>query len=332
MAKTVVGSFNSYTQAQRVVDQLVDSGVARDDISIVANNANGTPAEGSDDSTAASATTGAVTGGAVGGAAGLIAGLAGLAVPGIGPVIAAGPRGAALTGAGVGAVAGGLIGALTHAGVPREEAGYYAEAVRRGGALVTVRAEDDMAERVADILQRNDAIDIQRQAETWRTSGWTGFDENAQPLNHEDIHRERGAVLPVVEEQLRVGKREVERGGVRVYSRMTEQPVEQAVTLREEHAHVERRAVDRPATEQDLATFKEGTLEVRERAEEALVSKEARVVEEVVVGKETSERTETVRHTVRHTDVEVENLDDDAMPIDPTRDGTRTGDRPGRGS
>src|SRR3569833_3406330 len=71
MAKTVVGSFNSYTQAQRVVDQLVDSGVARDDISIVANNANGTPAEGSDDSTAASATTGAVTGGAVGGAAGL---------------------------------------------------------------------------------------------------------------------------------------------------------------------------------------------------------------------------------------------------------------------
>src|SRR3569833_3188380 len=250
MAKTVVGSFNSYTQAQRVVDQLVDSGVARDDVSIVANNANGTPAEGSDDSTAASATTGAVTGGAVGGAAGLIAGLAGLAVPGIGPVIAAGP-----------------LVAATHAGVPREEAGYYAEAVRRGGALVTVRAEDDMAERVADILQRNDAIDIQRQAETWRTRGWTGFDENAQPLNHEDIHRERGAVLPVVEEQLRVGKREVERGGERVYSRMTEPPVEQAVPLREAHAHVERRAVDRPATEQDLATFKEGTLEVRERAE-----------------------------------------------------------------
>jgi uncharacterized protein (TIGR02271 family) len=336
MAKTVVGSFRNYAEAQQVVRQLVDAGVARDDISVVANNATGEYATGRDaDSTAGGAAsgagTGAVAGGAIGGAAGLIASLAGLAIPGIGPVIAAGPLVAALTGAGVGAVAGGLIGALTSAGVPREEAGYYAEAVRRGGALVMVRADDDMAERVADIMQRADAIDIQRQAESWRSGGWTGFNESAQPYNRDEIERERAAVLPVVQEELQVGKREVDRGGVRVYSRMTEQPVEQSVQLREEHAHVERRAVDRPATEADLATFKEGTLEVRERAEEPLVSKQARVVEEVVVGKETSERTETVRDTVRRTDVDVEQLDDDAMPLDPSRNAAQDGDRaPGR--
>jgi len=114
--------------------------------------------------------------------------------------------------------------------------------------------------------------------------------------------------LPVVEEELQVGKREVERGGVRVFSHMSERPVEEEVRLREERARVERRPVDRPATEADLATFKEGTIEVRERGEEAVVSKQARVIEEVVVGKESTERTETVRDSVRRTDVDVEQL------------------------
>jgi uncharacterized protein (TIGR02271 family) len=123
---------------------------------------------------------------------------------------------------------------------------------------------------------------------------------------------ERGgeARVPVVEEELKVGKREVERGGVRVQTNVEEKPVEQQVNLREEHVRVERRPVDRPATQADVNHALHGrTVEVREHAEQPVVQKEARVVEEVVVGKEATQRTETVRDTVRRTDVDVENVD-----------------------
>jgi uncharacterized protein (TIGR02271 family) len=111
----------------------------------------------------------------------------------------------------------------------------------------------------------------------------------------------------VVEEELQVGKREVERGGVRVESRVEEKPVTEQVQLREERVHVERHPVDRPVTDADKA-FREGTLEVTERAEEPVVAKTARVVEEVVVGKQVEEHTETVRDTVRRTDVDVQEV------------------------
>ena len=114
--------------------------------------------------------------------------------------------------------------------------------------------------------------------------------------------------MPVVEEELRVGKREVERGGVRVESRVEERPVEKEVRLQEEHVRVERRPVDRPVGDAE-GLFKEGTIEVTERAEVPVVAKEARVVEEVVVNKEVGERTETVRDTVRRTDVNVEEVE-----------------------
>src|SRR4051794_6001375 len=249
MAKTVVGSFDSYSEAQSVVEDLVNIGIARDEISIVANNAqqeDSTTRTGAGE-TASGAGKGAVVGGAIGGAAGLAAGLAGLAIPGIGPIIAAGPIAAALAGAGAGAVAGGLIGGLTHVGVSEEDAHYYAESVRRGGALVTVRAEDNMAERAAGVMRTHNAVDVENRAQEWKREGWSGFDANAKPYSAEDIERER--VLPVVEEELQVGKRRVERGGVRVGTRVTEQPVEEQVRLREERARVERRPVDRPATE-----------------------------------------------------------------------------------
>ncbi len=112
--------------------------------------------------------------------------------------------------------------------------------------------------------------------------------------------------VPVVEEEVQVGTRQVQRGGVRLYTRVLEQPVEQEVRLREEHVRVERRPVDRPATEADLAAARDRTIEVTETREEPVVAKEARVVEEVVVGKEREERTETVQETVRRTEVEVE--------------------------
>lgn len=140
---------------------------------------------------ASGAAAGAVTGGVVGGAAGLAASLMGLAIPGIGPIIAAGPIVSLLTGAGVGAIAGGLIGGLTDMGVSRPDAEYYAEAVRRGGALVTVRADDARADRAADIMRAHGAVDIERRAEQWRERGWTGFDDKAQPYTPDDLDRDR---------------------------------------------------------------------------------------------------------------------------------------------
>lgn len=113
-------------------------------------------------------------------------------------------------------------------------------------------------------------------------------------------------VLEVIEEDLQVGKRKVERGGIRVISRITEQPVEEQVRLREETVHVERRPADRAASDADFAT-EDKTYEVRATAEEAVVSKTARVTEEVRIEKDVDQHTETVRDTVRRTEVEVEN-------------------------
>ena len=112
--------------------------------------------------------------------------------------------------------------------------------------------------------------------------------------------------IPVAEERLTVGKREVNHGRVRVRSYVVETPVEEQVSLREEHVDVQRRAVDRPVTTADEALFAERTIEATESAEEAVVAKTARVVEEIAVRKTADERVETVKDTVRHTEVEVD--------------------------
>lgn len=173
----------------------------------------------------------------------------------------------------------------------------YSEAVRRGGCVLVVEAADESeVERAMDIMERYRPVDIDERQAQWRQSGW-------QP----SLSRGGEATLPVVEEQLQVGKREVQRGGIRVISRTVETPVEQTVNLREERASVERRPADRAASPADDA-FKEQSFEVRETAEEAVVGKTARVVEDVVIGKESSTRDKTIQDTVRRTDVEVEQL------------------------
>lgn len=116
------------------------------------------------------------------------------------------------------------------------------------------------------------------------------------------------AAIPVVQEQLKVGKREVQRGGVRVFSRVVETPVNESIGLREEHVNVQRRTVDEPISSADSTAFKEQSIEMRETAEEAVVEKSARVVEEVMINKEVSQREQQIHDTVRHTEVEVEQL------------------------
>lgn len=204
MAKTIVGSFDSFQEAQDVLRDLQQRGFARDDISVIANNASGQYSDqygsegqlprdgtGSISDAGAGTATGAAAGGVLGGAAGLVVGLMGLAIPGIGPIVAAGPIAAALAGAGVGAVAGGLIGGLTGVGVSEDDANYYAESVRRGSALVTVRADDSRADDAASVMRNHGAVDVERRAEQWKQQGWTRHDPTATPYSVDQLERER---------------------------------------------------------------------------------------------------------------------------------------------
>jgi uncharacterized protein (TIGR02271 family) len=236
----------------------------------------------------------------------------------------------------------GFWGAVKRFFLPEEHAAGYTEALRRGQAMLVVRPPFERHDRIVEILEGYDPIDFDTQEEEWRKSGWTGtvpaattptatdigtagqqtteLRAAAQPVARPFTAETRTATgvaatpgveseaIPVVEEDVRVGKRQVERGGVRVRSYVLERPVEKDVTLREERVDVERRPVDRPAGTLPEGAFRERSIEVTATAEEPVVQKEARVVEEVAVRKQAEERTETVRDTVRKTEVEVENL------------------------
>lgn len=194
MVKTIVASFDGYETAQKVVQKLLDDGFMSRDISILASNISGVYRAESDvevSDAARHTATGALTGGVVGGAAGLAACLMGLAIPGIGPIIAAGPLVAMLSGLGAGAVAGGLIGALTEVGIPEDHANYYAEVVRRGGALVTLKADETRADRAAEIMRANGAINLDERVSHWRESGWDGWNPSAPPYTQAEAERER---------------------------------------------------------------------------------------------------------------------------------------------
>jgi uncharacterized protein (TIGR02271 family) len=529
MAKTVIGLFDEFSEAQQVLQDLLDNGFRRDDISLIAHQGHSIPKPTSEWAVRT------------------------LSIPGIGPVLATGPMAAALTSVSGGPAADGLMNVLTDRGVPSDEAHWYTEGVRRGGALVIVEADDAEANQAADIMRRymtvapearpsatmepirkaehmaateaeasrkggsmetiERSIDLAVPVEmayhqwtqfeqfpqfmegveevrrldakrlhwvaniggkrkewqaaiteevpneriSWRSEGgefnnglisfqplapartrvtvrlqyepkglmeragdalglvshrvegdlerfkkfiearergpgeWRATEQPMAPVSREgsfDVYEpefrqhyttvlagrgypyehwapayrygyalandprytgrnwaaieadarrdweqrygetweeskgavhyaweklrgerpvEEGAVkVPVVEEEIHVSTRQVPRGGVRLYTRVSEQPVEQEVHLRDEQVHVERRPVDRPASEADLAAFKEGTVEVTETDEEPVVRKQVRVVEEVVVSKDVAEHTETVRDTVRRTEVEVE--------------------------
>ncbi len=178
----------------------------------------------------------------------------------------------------------------------------YSTGVQSGGALVSVFAEDNQAARAAMLLKQAGAQDL--QGETQAAPSTVG----------QDVYRTStagvtgDALIPIIEEQLVVGKRVVDHGGVRVYSHMVERPVEAEVMLRDERIVVDRHPVSRAATEADFQAGSAGTLELNAMGEEAVVGKSARVVEEVRVGKQSSEHAEAVHDTVRKTEVEVEQV------------------------
>lgn len=225
-----------------------------------------------------------------------------------------------------------LAAELENAGVAGEEATYYVERLRGGGALVAVRANDDHVDQAVDILNRyagDDLSDTEATAaygadgsNVYDTNGGSSeatadASANAYPAtdtvpadsSSESVTSDADeARLAVAEERLQVGKRTVQHGGKRVRRVVTELPVEEQVVLRDETVRVDRRPVDQAVTAGDTDLFTEQTFEFTETGEEAVAAKEAHVVEEVVVGKQVEEHTETVRDTVRRSDVEVEDI------------------------
>jgi len=188
--KTVVGLFENYMDADRAVSELNARGFGRNEVSVAARDnavrdriAGKT---GDERAVAESAGAGAIGGATIGGLGGLLVGLGALAIPGIGPVVAAGTLatvlGTTAAGAGIGAAAGGIIGALVGMGIPEDDATFYAEGVKRGGVLVTVQTNDDRASEALNIMRSANAVDVDTQRNTWKQGGWTGrFDDATTP-------------------------------------------------------------------------------------------------------------------------------------------------------
>lgn len=254
MENTVVGVYDSYAQAQNVMNELIACGFSRDEIQL--------SPEASERTSAATDTTGSQH-----------------------------------SGSGIGHFFRSLFGMEDDE--YRQHHDIYAEATRRGSCVVTVDADsEEDRERAIEVMNRFDPVDIDERATHWRSQGWTGYDEAAPIFSDSEIEKDRALYgqnrttespaesmrgeqqrIPIVEEELQVGKRAVQRGGVRIYQRMTETPVQESVNLREEHVNIERHPADQPASEADMAALKEAT-----------------------------ERTENVNDAVRRTEVDVEQL------------------------
>jgi uncharacterized protein (TIGR02271 family) len=236
----------------------------------------------------------------------------------------------------------GFLSSLKSHSVPDEDRYAYAEGMRRGGAVLTAQVDESRLDGAMDVLEQNGAVDLDEREAEWRRSGWTGYTgasaagagtgavsgavsdgstTGVAAMPSSGVVASGAAAgrattaaggvrgdsyIPIAEERLTVGKREVRGGRVRVRSYVVETPVQEQVSLRQEHVEVERRHVDRPVTDADQALFQERVIEATESSEEAVVAKEARVVEEVVVRKDAEERVQTVQDKVRRTEVEVE--------------------------
>jgi uncharacterized protein (TIGR02271 family) len=247
---------------------------------------------------------------------------------------------------------GGFWASLKDIFVPDEDRHSYTEGLSRGGTLLTATIDDAHVDTAMDIMEEHGSVDLAERETAWKNEGWSGYSATSQApasagamgttrelagsgaaglagsaaiTDTGTAHAATGEtdVIPVVEERLNVGKRVAENGRVRVRSYAVETPVTENVTLHDETVQVERHAVDRPVTAADEALFTDRTIEATERREEAVVSKEARVVEEVGIRKDATERTETVSDTVRKTEVEVEDGRGNVSRTGTTGDGQR---------
>ncbi len=305
--RTITAFFDNRSDAEEAIERLVSAGITRDQVRMVAGGESGTSGTGT--------------------------------------------TGASVTHSSYGDSGSGFWDALKDLFMPDEDRYTYAEGLRRGGYLVTVTAADTYYEQALDILDDEGTIDIGEREASWRSEGWSGYEGGASSLdNAADTSRSGMSsglggttgssgysdrtsadrvgmtgdqeVIPVTEEELHIGKRDVSHGRVRVRSYVVETPVSEDVSLRDERVHIERRPVDRAVTG-DEALFQDRTIDVEERGEEAVVSKDTRVREELVINKEVGERTERVSDTVRRTEVDV---DDERTDMDTRTDLNRRTD------
>ena len=185
-----------------------------------------------------------------------------------------------------------------------DDARRYSHVAQRSNSIVTVHAQSkEEAEKAAEILDECGAVDVDERAQQY---GYANTNNSTESSDRQNANSNREQLIPVIREDLNVGKRTEERGSVRVRSRIVERPVEEHIRLREEHVDIERTAVNRPASGDELNNFEERDIEITERTEVPVVNKEARVVEEVKVSKEVEEHDETVRETLRNTEVDID--------------------------
>ena len=200
MSKTITRIFDNYGDATNAVRDLENLGIKHDDLSIVANNADKAHGDHVDQdiddvNDHGDVSRGASTGAALGGVGGLLAGLGLLAIPGLGPIVAAGWLASTAAGAGIGALGGAatgsIVGALKNAGHTDEEANVYSEGVRRGGSLVSAKVPDNLVSEAEAVLQRNKSVDAQTRGAAYRQDGWTTFDDKAPAYTPDQVERER---------------------------------------------------------------------------------------------------------------------------------------------
>lgn len=231
MSTTIIAMYDNAAKAEKVVNEIVNAGISRDQVEVLSGNGNG---------------------------------------------------------------ASSLIGKLSEQGVEKDEAAAYAEAIGKGRSMVTVQAPDERADETFEMMNDLGAQDL---------------DELLADAQGAQEQEETEETVPVVEEQVSIGKRKVMRGGVRVTSTVSERPIEETLRLREETVEVEQTSADRKLSPQEAEkAFAQKSVELAETAEEAVISKEARVVEEVSLRKSAAEREETVQTKARRTDVKVEKL------------------------
>ncbi len=232
MSTTIIAMYDNAAKAEKVVNEIVNAGISRDQVEVLSGNGNG---------------------------------------------------------------ASSLIGKLSEQGVEKDEAAVYAEAIGKGRSMVTVQAPDERADETFEMMNDLGAQDL---------------DELLAEAEASQEQEETEETVPVVEEQVSIGKRKVMRGGVRVTSTVSERPVQETLRLREEKVEVEQTSADRKLSPQEAEkAFAQKTVELAETAEEAVISKEARVVEEVSLRKSAAEREETVQTKARRTEVKVEELE-----------------------
>jgi uncharacterized protein (TIGR02271 family) len=272
MSYTVVGIFDSKTEARQAMNELVQKGFVEENIDISEGNYT--------DNTMQSTTTNSATD----------------------------------SNTGIGDSVGNFFSNLFSDDNTRAQ--NYTNVARNSEAILTVQADSqERAKQVAEVFDRNGAIDVDDRSTQYQQGSQTNFTGTATTnqtttgqMRTGDTTTTGETTIPVIEEELQVGKRAVEQGGVRVRSHIIEKPVEEHLRLRQERVIVNRHPVNRAVTDADISNFQQGEFEITERGEEAVVSKQARVVEEIEIGKQVEEREEVIRDTVRRTDVDVEEI------------------------